>query len=1275
MTPERWKQVEEIFSSALEREAGERAAFLASACGGDESLRVEVEKLLRSHDKAGSFIEDPPFKVPPPIKVKRSTEALAGRSIGHYKVLGLLGSGGMGDVYLAEDSRLHRKVALKMLPLVFTEDAARLRRFEQEARAISALNHPNIVTIYEVGETDAGRFIAIEYIEGETLRAIKDNGRLSPEALLQVCGQMAKALRAAHQAGIVHRDLKPENIMVRNDGYVKVLDFGLARLVPRKDIGSGIEEETKLYDSVAEAVAGQTIETGTVPGMIIGTMRYMSPEQARGKPTDRATDIFSLGIVFYELATGYHPFMADSPIAVMNAILSQQPLAPARFSPQINPAFESLILRMLEKDPVLRPTAGEVDAALSELDGKSLSVRMDEPRPTAAPRRHTVGHEEERAELRACFEAATTRSGLLVCVTGEPGIGKTTLVEDFINEPQAGGRSRSSGSNNSSSRVSIVARGRCSERLAGTEAYLPFLEVLDSLLRGEAGEQAARIMRHVAPSWYIHVAPASDNDSSDARLRSDIKTTSQERMKRELYSLLHDLSQIKPLIIFIDDLHWADVSTVDLLAYLAGKFETLRVLIVTTYRSPDLMLAKHPFLQLKRDLQARGDCRQIMLQFLTREDVERYLRLEFPSHTFPAELPALIHSKTEGSPLFMVDMVRYLRDRNVIAEDDGVWHLAQSLPDMERELPQSIRSMIQRKIDQLGGEDFRLLVAASAQGYEFDSAVVSEALGIDPAEVEERLEDLDRVHYFVRLIGEKEFPDRTLTLRYRFVHVLYQNALYASLKPTRRVSFSRAVAESLRSHYGEQESAVAARLAVLFETARDFQQAARYFLLAAQQAAQVFANQEVVQLARRGIDLLKLLPDTPDRSQQELMFHVTMGVPLLATRGFASPEVEENYTHARSLCDQLGLKSELFPVLAGLWLLYVSRGELVTAREIAEQLVEVASTCDDAVLQVEAYAMLGVSLTHTGKFAEALEQVEKGIALYEVRKHFAYTGHDPGMMCLSFSGWNLWSMGYPDRALKRVKEAVALAEKLSHPQSMALSHFIASLIHYLRREAQDSLMRVEKSLAISLEHGLPQTIAWCSCMRGHAVATLGRPKEGIAIARGSLAAQKAMGARIGRPNFLSVLSEILSLDGQVEEALAGLDEGLSLIQKNGEHTKEAKILWLKGKFLLQRAGLNLDTSVSVADEAAPDIDPQIISEAEACFHQSIEVARRQQAKSWELRAVTSLCRLRQKTGTGKEEARAMLADVYGWFTEGFDILDLKEAKALLDQMSPAEALH
>ena len=231
------------------------------------------------------------------------------------------------------------------------------------------------------------------------------------------------------------------------------------------------------------------------------------------------------------------------------------------------------------------------------------------------------------------------------------------------------------------------------------------------------------------------------------------------------------MSRLRPLLLFLDDLHWADASTVDLLAYIGSKCAALRLLLVLTYRPTDLLLSKHPFVPVKQDLQARGVCREIALELLTRHDIERYLALEFPQHRFPEELAALIHAKTEGNPLFMVDLLRHLRDRQVLAQEQGRWVLAQSLPDLERELPESVRSMIERKIAQLGEEDRRLLVAASVQGSEFEAAVVARALALDAADVEEQLERLERVHAFVRLVGEHEFPDRTLTLRYRFVHL------------------------------------------------------------------------------------------------------------------------------------------------------------------------------------------------------------------------------------------------------------------------------------------------------------------------------------------------------------------------------------------------------------------------------------------------------------------------------------------------------------------------
>src|SRR5262249_55321091 len=253
---------------------------------------------------------------------------------------------------------------------------------------------------------------------------------------------------------------------------------------------------------------------------------------------------------------------------------------------------------------------------------------------------------------------------------------------------------------------------------SGTEAYLPFLEALESLLHGEVGEAAARAMKATAPNWYTQVATLAGEDSSLARALGESKAGSQERLKRELSAFLLEGSRPRTLLLFLDDLHWADASTVDLLAYLGGKCAGMRALVVLTYRPTDLALGKHPFGPVKLDLQARGVCREVALEFLTRADLDRYLALEFPEHGFPDEFAALVHARTEGSPLFMADLLRYLRDRQVLAQEQGRWTLGQSVPDLRRDLPESVRGMIQREIDQLGEDDRRLLVAASVQGYE-----------------------------------------------------------------------------------------------------------------------------------------------------------------------------------------------------------------------------------------------------------------------------------------------------------------------------------------------------------------------------------------------------------------------------------------------------------------------------------------------------------------------------------------------------------------------------
>ena len=303
MNPERYEKVGQLFHAALELPRDERSAFLSGACGADEDLRQEVESLLAAHEKAGDFVAGRAMNVAAEWLAREEEAGTSRGRIGAYEVLSLVGRGGMGEVYLAHDTRLGRNVAVKLLRSVLTSNADAVRRFEQEARAASSLNHPNIVTIYEIGDLLERRFLAMELVEGQSLAAMV--GRpVDVAALARIGAQLARALSVAHAAGIVHRDIKPENVMVREDGYVKVLDFGLARLAP------------------LPTVAGRTATPTTNPSLILGTPRYMSPEQARGETATSASDVFSLGVVFYELATGTHPFESESTLGTLHAITS-----------------------------------------------------------------------------------------------------------------------------------------------------------------------------------------------------------------------------------------------------------------------------------------------------------------------------------------------------------------------------------------------------------------------------------------------------------------------------------------------------------------------------------------------------------------------------------------------------------------------------------------------------------------------------------------------------------------------------------------------------------------------------------------------------------------------------------------------------------------------------------------------------------------------------------------------------------------------------------------
>jgi predicted ATPase len=494
---------------------------------------------------------------------------------------------------------------------------------------------------------------------------------------------------------------------------------------------------------------------------------------------------------------------------------------------------------------------------------------------------------------------------------------------------------------------------------------------------------------------------------------------------------------------------------------------------------------------------------------------------------------------------------------------------------------------------------------------------------------------------------------------YLFKHALIQDTAYQSLLKSTRQQYHRQIAQVLAERFPETVETQPELVAHHYTEAGLRAQALPYWQKAGERATQRSAYVEAVAHLTKGLELLQTLPDTPERVQQELTLQLALNDALVTVKGYTAPEVEKTVTRARELCQQLGETPQLFPMLRRLFSFYFNRLELQTARELAEQEMRLAQSIQDSYLLSVAHQALGITLCRLGALASARLHLAQAIALYDPQTHprSTFGSADLRVDCLCFASSTLWHLGYPEQALQRSQEAVALAAGLSHPFSLATTLGHAALLNLFRRDEQVARERAEAVMTLSTEQGFPFWLAWGTILRGGALAAQGQGEEGLAQLRQGLAARRVMGAE-RLPYFLALLAEVYRQGGQAEEGLAVLAEALATVDKTGERFCEAELCRLKGELLLTQEGLRLQ-AVGHREK---------IEEAEACFHKAIEIARRQQAKSWELRAVMSMSRLWQRQGK-KDEARQMLAGIYGWFTEGFDTKDLQEAKALLEELS------
>lgn len=868
------------------------------------------------------------------------------------------------------------------------------------------------------------------------------------------------------------------------------------------------------------------------------------------------------------------------------------------------------------------------------------------PRPssgeTRAPVRSApslmVARDRELAALHHQFEQMLQGQRQVVFISGEAGIGKTTLVDAFVSRV--------------ASTVPLwVGRGQCIDHYGAGEAYLPLLDALGQLVRGPEGQQFVSILSQQAPSWLWQI-PALMSVLEPEALERRSRGATQARMLRELAETVETLAIVRPLVLVLEDLQWSDHATLDWLTFAAHRRAPAQLFILGTYRPADAIALEHPIHPIVHELQRQGRGEELPLDYLPAAGIQAYLDQRLGTSSLPTAFIHLLHQRTSGNPFFLVTMVDELIRQAVLVHSADGWHLQRDVGAMMGETPASIQRLIEAQLGVLAPEDRALLEAASVAGAEFSAAALG---GVQAAEVEQidtRCAALARQGRFVRAQGMVSWPDGTVAGGYQFIHALYQETLYHGIPVSRRTRLHQQIGARLEQAYGTEAHQIAAELAAHFVAGQDVKRAILYLQLAGEAALQRSAHSEAVGHLHQGLALLKSQPNTAARARQELSLQNALGLTYMAVRGYAAEEVEQVYLRARELSQEINDGVERARALMGLYAVFFVRANHDMADELTGELLHLAEDLQDSLILLQTYATSGESLLMQGKFAHARSRLEQGMSVSRPLRPESsayFFGHDPGVQNLAALAGVLWVLGYPERAVERCDEAIALAQSLSHPFSLALALTYKVLLHQCRKEIDIVQESAETLVTLSIENGFPFRAALGRMLLGWTEVYEGDGQSGITQIQEAIAAFQRTGAKLNLPGRLGLLAEAYGQVGQYEQGLRVLEEAHAAVDSNGERYYESHLYRLQGDLLLQQ----------VSDRPA---------KAMRCFQKAISIAQNQHAKSWELRAATRLAYLWQHQGK-TSEAYDLLAPVYHWFTEGFATTDLIEAKALLDALS------
>ena len=863
---------------------------------------------------------------------------------------------------------------------------------------------------------------------------------------------------------------------------------------------------------------------------------------------------------------------------------------------------------------------------LAPEDYTPLARADEEPQPPAP----LFGRSTELEILGNALE--TTRAGhtQLVFITGEPGIGKTTLVRHFL------------GGLNQASDLAL-GWGQCYDLHGESEAYLPILEGIDRLARGHQGKKVQRLLSQYAPSWHS-MFPWMQSPGQGAE-RQPLAST-QARMLREFCDFIEMLAEQVAVLLWLEDLHWSDAGTIDLLETVARHTMGSRLLLIASYRPVDAAIKSAPVARVKRSLEVSGLARELPLEFLEPLAVGQIVEHRLGSQELPARLSELLYEQTSGNPLFVAAALNHLLAEDLLDYSDNCWVLKAPFEEVRSKCPESLRRIVDLQRADASSEEAETLDAASAAGTAFDTQAVAGALNADPLEIEAVLDRLANREQFLRRAGTANWPDGSVCRRFEFIHDVFRESIYQSLAPGLRQNLHHRIAACMEAGFAGAAEPVAAELALHAELGGDRQRSITFLIMAAQRAQILNAPREALAYLDRALTQLGATPPIEARDRKELVLVLQLIPSLIAAEGFTSKKLPGRVEQALALCDRLGDSLSRMKVLITQTSIAALPGDWNALEGYNRGLIAASETVSDPKLLVHQLTMSGYLCLARGDPHGAWAQFQTGITLLEEDdsdEHARLFGHDPTVSIMSYMTFTQWLLGRPDQAQSIARNALHRAEAVGAAQSIA-SALHVSMITALFRGEIDEARCFENMLQQCLERNELEY----RYMRPLAARTLllvqeDRPEEAIRVAFEGIALAREMGALAYSSVSLTALAQAQLVAGRVEDGLASIDEALACADRVGERVWRPESLRIKGSLL----------RVTGAAQAAED-----------SFRTAVREAADQSLLALELRASHDLAHLLRDQGR-EQEARPLLEGVVKCFKEGFSTADYRAAQSLL----------